>query len=115
MMKWIIDSWYIVVGAIAFITLGGYFVFKFLKLPTKEQIANIKQWLIYACIEAEKALGSQTGQLKLRMVYDMFIKQFSWIAKIISFETFSMWVDEALETVRTMLETNKNISNYVGK
>lgn len=114
MMKWIIDSWYIVVGAIAFITLGGYFIYKFLKLPTKEQIEDIKQWLIYACIEAEKMFGSKTGVLKLRYVYDLFIGKFPWLVQIVSFEYFSQLVDEVLETVRKLLESNSAIKNIVG-
>lgn len=113
-MKWIISNWYIIFGAIALIFSGGYFAFKFLKLPTKEQIESIKQWLIYACIEAEKAFGSKTGQVKLRYVYDKFITKFAGISALISFEYFSSLVDQALETVRKLLETNKAITNYVG-
>ena len=34
-------------------------------------------------------------------------------AKIVSFATFSMWVDEALESMRAMLKTNKSAQEYV--
>ena len=57
-------------------------------MPTNEQLKKVKEWLLWAVAEAEKELGSGTGQLKLRYVYDMFIVKFPSLAKIISFETF---------------------------
>ena len=112
-MNWITNNWFLVIGVLALISTGGYFVLKFLKFPTKEQIESIKQWLIYACIEAEKAFGSNTGQVKLRYVYDKFISKFAGISVLISFEYFSYLVDEALETVRKLLENNEQINGYV--
>ena len=64
--------------------------------------------------EAEKELGSGTGQLKLRQVYDLFVQRFPAVAAVISFDTFSGWVDEALEQMREMLEQNQNVQKYVG-
>ena len=87
----------------------------FIKLPKEKKIANIKEWLKYAVVEAEKDLGSKTGQLKLHMVYDMAIKQFPWIAQLITFETFSDWVDEALVWMKNQLESNKAIQEYIDK
>lgn len=97
------------------IALGAliYIVYKFFKKPSKQQIEAVKQWLIYACIEAEKLLGSKTGILKLRYVYDLFVTKFPWLAQIISFEYFSKLVNEALETVRRQLENNEAIKNIV--
>ncbi len=97
------------------IALGAliYVAYKFLKKPSEQQIETVKQWLIYACIEAEKLLGSKTGILKLRYVYDLFVTKFPWLAQIISFEYFSRLVDEALETVRRQLENNEAIKNIV--
>lgn len=36
------------------------------------------------------------------------------IQKVISFDTFSGWVDEALEQMRGMLEQNQDLQKYVG-
>ena len=47
---------------------------------------KVKEWLIFACIQAEKTLGSGTGKLKLRTVYDMFINQFPFMNVLISFD-----------------------------
>ena len=85
----------------------------FVKLPKEKKIANIKEWLKYAVTQAEKELGSGTGQLKLRMVYDMAVKQFPFIVQLIPFSIFSGWVDEALDWMRSQLAENKAAQNYV--
>jgi hypothetical protein len=46
------------------------------------------------------------------MVYDMAIEKFSWLS-FISFEVFKGWVDEALEEMRHLLETNDKIKAIV--
>lgn len=61
----------------------------------------------------KKELGGGTGQIKLRYVYDMFVARFAWLARAISFETFSMMVDEALERMKKMLESNKAMQTLV--
>lgn len=71
--------------------------------------ANAKDWLKWAVVQAEIALGSGTGQLKLRSVYDLFIKQFPWFSIFVSFETFSAWVDEALEWMKNQINCNSDI------
>ena len=75
--------------------------------------ANAKKWLLYAVIEAEKLFGSQTGQLKLRYVYDWFVKEYPILSKILTFETFSSYVDLALEEMKHLMDTNSAILNYI--
>lgn len=43
----------------------------------------------------------------------MFVARFTWLAKVISFEAFSLMVDEALEKMKTMLASNKAVQNLV--
>ena len=112
-MNWLANNWYLVVAAIAVIAAIVFAIIKFFKLPTKEQIANIKEWLKWAVTEAEKALGSGTGQLKLRYVYNLAVEKFPWVAQFISFEMFSAWVDEALDWMKKQLEENKAIKKLV--
>ena len=63
--------------------------------------------------KAEKELGAGTGKLKLRYVYDMFVARFEWLAKVITFDMFSMMVDEALEQMRTMLDSNEAVQKLI--
>lgn len=68
-----------------------------------------KEWLKYAVCYAEQELGSGTGQLKLHMVYDMFVDKFPALASVLPFTIFSKWVDLALEWMREQLDKNENI------
>lgn len=113
MGKWIVENWFIVVALAAGIGGGAYIAYKFAGLPTKEQVSKIKQWLLLAVTTAEKELGGGTGQLKLRYVYDMFVSKYPVAAKIVTFEAFSIWVDEALENMKQMLKENKATREFV--
>lgn len=113
MINFIINYWWIFLIIITIIVCGGYVIYKFLLTPSEEQLSKIKEWLLYAVTEAEKELGSGTGKIKLRYVYDLFLTKFTWLSKIIAFDTFSDMVDEVLETFRTLLNTNTNLQSYI--
>lgn len=112
-MNFIIENWYIIVAMLAVAATVGFMLRHFLDLPTKEQIKAVKAWLLGAVSEAERELGSGTGQLKLRRVYDAFVERFPWLAKVIPFTTFSIWVDAALDEMRELLAQNEAVSVYV--
>lgn len=88
-------------------------VYKFMKLGKERQVENIKQWLIFACLEAEKMLGSKTGKVKLRYVYDLFVSKYKFISCLIPFDTFSKWVDDSLIDMRNMISTNEAIRKII--
>ena len=114
MIDFIVRNWYIIFSFIAIIIVAIVCVVNFFKQPTSEQIRQVREWLLYAVTEVEKIMGSKTGQLKLRMVYDMFLEKFPFISSVISFDKFSELVDEALEKMKHLLSTNEAIRNYVG-
>lgn len=93
----------------------GISIVKFFKKPKDQQIKDLKEWLLYAVIKAEKYLGSGTGELKLRYVYDLAISKFPFVSVFIPFEIFSKYVDEALEQMKDMLDKNENIKEYIEK
>nr|DAL54415.1 MAG TPA_asm: holin [Caudoviricetes sp.] len=74
---------------------------------------SFKNWLVYAVSEAEKYLGSGTGKLKIRYAYDLAIKQYPVIAKIIPWSLFSKLVDAALVVMRQMIDDNQMIANVI--
>lgn len=114
-MEFFVNYWYLLIATIAVLAVAGYTVYAFIKRPTTEQITKVKEWLLYAVAVAEKELGSGTGQIKLRYVYDMFIAKFPYLVKVIPFEVFSILVDETLEKFREMLDSNTNLQTYVQK
>lgn len=77
------------------------------------QRKNVKEWLLYAVMESEKALGAKMGQMKLRQVYDWFISAFPILSKFITFKAFSKLVDFALVKMKELIETNDTCRKYV--
>ena len=112
-MEFIVDNWGIIIAVLAAFAAVVIAVCNFAKLPRKEQLDKVREWLVWACTIAEQELGSGTGQLKLRQVYDLFLVRFPWLARAITFAAFSALVDEALVTVRKMLEQNKAVQELV--
>lgn len=76
-------------------------------------LLGFKQWLIYAVTEAETLLGGKTGQLKLKLAYDMAIGAYPVLAKIMPFSVFKMLVDGALKAMRQMLAEDEAVAYAV--
>lgn len=93
-----------------YIILAAILLAVLLFLRLKE---NVKEWLLWAVTEAENYLGSGTGKLKLRYVYDQCVERFPAVKYLLPFSVFSQWVDEALIEMRKQIANNKNIAAYV--
>ena len=106
-MKFIVENWFVIVAIAAVGGSIGYAIYSFVKMPSDKQMNKVREWLLYA------ELGAETGKLKLRYVYDMFVARFEWLAKVITFDMFSMMVDEALEQMRTMLDSNEAVQKLI--
>lgn len=108
-MDWFIQLfWVFAVITVAIISVIGFF-----NLAKEKRVEKISEWLLYACTLAEKELGSGTGQLKLRYVYNLFLDKFKFMSMFITFEQFSNLVDNSLDTLREMLQNNKDIKHFV--
>lgn len=112
-LNFILDNWFIIVVVLAAIVVLVKEAIKFFKSDSEEQVAKLREWLLYATTLAEKELGGGTGRLKLRYVYDMFVVKFPWLAKVISFTRFSELVDEVLIDMNELLNTNSAVNQYV--
>lgn len=108
-----IDYGWVIFAALVCAVVLIIAVVRFLKTPRKEQLAKVKEWLLLAVMKAEKKFGEDTGVLKLRVVYDLFVTKFPWIAKMLTFDRFSGLVDEALEEMHKLLEANPAILDEV--
>lgn len=103
-MTWIVNHWDLML--IVLLAIVGLAEYSFNEKRAKE-------WLLRAVVEAEKELGAKTGALKLRYVYDLFITKFPIFSKVITFEGFSLLVDEVLDEMKHMINTNTAVYNYV--
>lgn len=114
-MNTVIDNWALIVALVCIVVTVAVAITGFFNQPTKQQLAKVKEWLLYAVTMAEKELGGGTGKLKLRYVYDLFLSKFSWLARLITFEQFSVLVDEALEEMKRLLASNTSVQQLVSK
>ena len=112
-MNWIVENWSLVAILLAAIVVAFFYVKKFLNKPTDEQIAAIREWMLWITLEAERQLGGGTGKAKLRFCYNEFVKTFPWVAKIMTFDEFSCLIDSVLIDMRKLLETNEAIKGYI--
>ena len=108
-LKFINDNWFLILAAISIVSVVSVKIYKWFKKPTSEQIRQVQEWLLYAVAKAEEILGSGTGELKLRYVYDMFLVKFPVIAIFISFDDFSIMVEKALQKFEELIQTNDKI------
>jgi len=112
-MNFIIENWTTIVVVVILVIALGIGAYKFFTQPSKKQIEQVKSWLLYGVTFAEKELGSSVGKIKLHMVYDMFITRFPVISKLVTFNMFSLLVDQALIEMRDMLNSNKAAKELV--
>ena len=108
-LQFINEYWFLIIAAIAFISVVAIKIYKWCKQPSSEQLRQVQEWLLYAVAQAEKTLGSGTGELKLRYVYDQFMTKFTAIALFISFDDFSIMVEKALEKFEELLKENESV------
>lgn len=113
MIELLIANWQIILGALIIIVAAIYTFIRFNKKSVQGQIDQVKEWLLYAVMAAEKELGSGTGAIKLRYVYDMFVTKFPLMVALIPFSTFSAFVDEALDKFKDLLATSPQLQLYV--
>ena len=112
-MTWLINNWTLLVVLLAAVAVVVYYAKKFAQLPTAEQQEKIKAWLLAIVIEAERQFGEKTGQVKLSWVYAEFVKAYPALVSIVPFKLFSTLVDEVLDKMRNLLESNESLQKYV--
>lgn len=96
-----------------FACAAGLAAYRFANLPREKQIAQVCEWLLGAVTRAEIEYGGGTGRIKLSEVYRAFCEEMPWIAKVMTFETFSKLVDDALVEMRALIESNARVRELV--
>lgn len=104
------DNWFLIIAFIAVISVVSVKIYKWCKMPNREQMRQVQEWLLYAVAKAEENLGSGTGELKLRYVYDMFVTKFPAIAIFVNFDDFCIMVEEALTKFKELLANNASVN-----
>lgn len=112
-VKMILENWVYVFILLILGLLTGYAIIRFMKLTPKQQLKKVKIALLYMVTEAEKELKSKTGRIKRAMVWEWLVERFPIVTLFITKEQYDKLLDQALEEFRKMLESNKELYNYV--
>lgn len=84
-----------------------------IEIAPNDDLQTLRNMFLQAVLGAEREFGSGTGKLKLSSVYDKFCERFPWLAKVLPFETFSKYVDDALSEMKDVLKQNSAIASIV--
>ena len=114
-MTLLMEYWWLAIAILAIIIIAFIFLTTYIKLPNSKKAKKVKEWLLFAVVQAEKELGSGTGQLKLRYVYNLALSKFPIFIKLIPFELFSNFVDEALQQLENLIEDSEGVKKYIEK
>lgn len=112
-MEWIKSNWFNVVGLLIIVITSLNIAKKYMEKDKEAKIAAICEWLKYAVTVTESSLQGGTGKLKLQMAWSMATAQFPFITKVMDFQQFSEYVDDALDWMKNQIETNPNIKNVI--
>lgn len=124
-MQWLMDNWTLLASILAAAILASIKVKKYLQAEKEEQermkqeardklIRAVSDWLLRAVTEAEKDLGSGTGKLKIREVYEKAVGLFGpEFTEIISLERLDEMAQKPLEEMRELLDKNYKLRAYV--
>jgi|SRR5690554_3557481 len=111
MVEFLVNYWVDIALVAIVLAVVAYVVYLFYT----KQLDKVREWLLYFVIQAEAYLGSGTGKLKLRYVYDAFVQKYPILKVFVSFDKFSKMVDVALDEMERMIETNDKVKKIVTK
>ena len=114
-MALLMEYWWLAIVILAILVIAFMFLITYINLPKSKKATKVKEWLLFAVVQAEKELGSGTGQLKLRYVYNLALSKFPVFIKLIPFELFSSFVDGALQQLGNLIEDSEGVKKYMEK
>lgn len=103
-IMFMVDNWYIIFTFLCAAVLCIIRIVQFVGYPTERKKEEIKNRLLEYITQAELALGSGTGELKLAQVYNYFCEAYPYTKKWFTLEQFNDLVDEVLPTMRDILK-----------
>lgn len=115
MITLLMEYWWLAIAILAILIIAFMFLITYINLPNSKKATKVKEWLLFAVVQAEKELGSGTGQLKLRYVYNLALSKFPVFIKLIPFELFSSFVDGALQQLGNLIENSEGVKKYMEK
>ena len=90
-----------------------FFLIGLLYLYRRGNIDIVKKIILSLVIQAEKTLGSRTGELKYAMVIERFYSSLPFIIKIVfSKKDIDNFIEEAVQFLKDYLSEDRNLMSY---
>lgn len=106
-ISFVMDYWFIALVLICAGVVAGASLYKFVKLPTAEQVTIIKDFIYDLVLAAEKELGGSTGQAKFAKVITWFYSKCPVDLRRLFPEALIMeFVEEAVERMKEYFKNN---------
>lgn len=113
-MELLLANYKLVLGIIVVLVVVGFGIYKFVTQPSSKQKEQIKALLLNLVIIAEREYSSKTGKIKFSYVYSELITKLPYL-KYIPLSVIETLVEESLEEMRHLLETNPKIAQIINK
>lgn len=113
-MEMLFQNYKLILGVIVLLVAIGFATYKFITQPTSKQKEQIKVVLLSMVIYAEKEFSSGTGKLKLSYVYSELVTKLPYL-RYVPFYVIESLINETLEEMRHLLETNPKVAQLVNK
>ena len=106
-IKFIVEYWFVLLLIISGVSVAGVALYRFLKLPTSEQITIIKDFIYDLVLAAERELGDATGQAKFAKVISWFYSKCPFDIRRLFPEALIMeFIEEAVQRMKEYFERN---------
>jgi len=115
------DNWTLIVTIIGLILAIYRKIKNYLSKSEEEKkeiaLTQIRQSMLELVVKAEKEYGEKTGKLKRSKVFEEIYSKYPELKNIVSQEDLEKQIDdiidENLETLKKMLENNKDFEEFI--
>lgn len=115
-MELMMNNWFLVIIGICLICILIIFIKNLLSAPTDVQVKVIKEFIYMLILNAEKELGSSTGQAKLAMVIKEFYSTCPIdLRSLIPEQMILEFIEEGVERMKKYFENDSVVKQNILK
>ncbi len=105
-LNWLIENWFLIVIFLCFFGKSIINTINFLLMEPNKRLLFIRENILNLVLKAEEQLGSKTGELKLKLVINLFYKKYPIARLIISETKLIEMIEESVTEMKNTLKEN---------
>lgn len=103
-LYWLFDNWFLIVVFLCVLFTFISHLNQVLLLSPKQRQELIRNTILDLVLEAEKQLGSKTGEAKLQLVINNFYKKYPIAKLAIKEDSLITFIEESVQKMKETLE-----------